>query len=425
MVKKYIIGCLLCLPLPAFACGANNENYQTAIKLFKKSQYQAALPYFQSAYRLQPDCSKIQLDLAIDHFKLNAFDASELLLIELISDTTVDQRVQAQAEGMLKKVQVQQALVTQPLSLTAPNNRATAMDVETPQRRKGRWQVATALGSGSNVNNGVSFDQLTFNSGQTLWLADQSKAQSGQWLDTEVAYQKALTARTQVYVSGVFRDHFTDDAFDLGIVRTQLERKLTKAPNPLDPKLIASAGGISLGSHYYLQNVGVGVQVTPQVGNRKVPVSYQAIDSDYKRIAENDSRYHSVNISVPVTQPTNTKTRVTVDAGYKWPASAERLADYTATSVRVRARHKLRAGQELSSSVGVTQQRDAKPYNTLVFGDAKRDLHQQVIDVGWSKQLDRKRSIEAKLQGRRNTSDVKLFESKAVDVTIGMRWRFD
>ena len=270
------------------------------------------------------------------------------------------------------------------------------------------------------MNNGVSFDEFTFGSGLVLPLAEQSKAQSGEWQDMEVGYQKLLTPRAQLSVNAAWRNHFSNDDLDVGVGRAVVVVQPEVAPT-LRPQLVASGGGVYLGGKYYRQDLAVGMQVQPKVGKRQVAMGYQFMDSNYRQLAETDNRVHRLTVNVPLS-PSVAKVKVHMYTSYQWPSSAERLANYTESSLRLRANTALKNAQEVSVSYGITQQRDKNAYNTLIFGDAKRDLHQRVVDIGWSKKARRNMFYEAKVQSRRQTSDVQLFNNSAVDIVAGLRW---
>lgn len=413
MPNKCVIGVLLgflqCLPLSmVWACGERDPLYPEAVKLFQQNQYQNAAAQFQMLVNQHPSCPNLKLDLAVVYFKSANLDQAEPLLVDLLSDSHIPAPLRQQAVKMWELTQDQQSQQFENVHKAKP----------VPH-----WQLAVGVGQSDNVNNGVSFDQFTFGSGLTLPLAEQSKAQSGQWQDLEVGYHEALNDNTQVHVNAAWRDHFSNDGLDLGVVRTVLETK-PRHWKKLEPRVVVSGGGIFLGSQYYRQDLAIGGQIQPQVGKRKLALGYQFADSNYRRLEDTDSQAHRVSVSVPLS---NDKAKVNwaVDAGYQWPANAERLADYQETSVRVRAGVMPKSNQLLSASYGITQQRDANPYNTLLFGDEKRNLDQKVFDIGWSKQAGRNYFYEAKVQSRRQTSKLILFENSAVDVTLGVRWQLD
>ena len=298
-------------------------------------------------------------------------------------------------------------------------------------------QVAMAFGASDNANNGVNFDTLTFTSGVlsgiTLRAAEKIKPKAGTWYDVEVAAQQELPpleglegTSTRGYATVTWRDHLQNDEFDLGAVRGMLELKPGEWQHQMEPRLVLSGGSIFLDGHYYRQDIALGGQIQPEVDGRKIAMGYQFTDSDYQleKVGEMDARSHRLSLSVPLTT-LGEIAKLSLDAGYQWPETAERLSDYSENSVRLRL-NVTPANQRyaMSASYGVSKQHDEAAYNQA-FGDQKRDLKQQVLNVGLAWQANKYTTYEAKLQARQQSSAIPLFGSSAVDVTAGVRWQWD
>jgi hypothetical protein len=261
-------------------------------------------------------------------------------------------------------------------------------------------------------------------------LGEESKAQSGSFLDVEGAYQYDLPASTgmdgSLRLAAAMRDNHRGDDYDLGTLRGGLELKPAAIAASVQPSVVLSAGSFFLGGDHYRQDIALGVQALPFVFDRNLKLSYQLTDSYYKTVADVDSRFHKINLSVPLTSGNSVqKFGVGLDLSYQWPESSERLADYRETSARLRLLMEPIPKHTVSASYGFSQQQDAAAYNTLAFGDKKRNLEQQVLDIGWSWKGGRHMAYEANLLTRNTDSSVKLFENSSVEFAAGVRWELE
>ena len=413
MLKKHTmyLGIVLLMPLNVWACDLDNPDYQFAKQLYNEKQFASSIKVFSDIEQKYPNCQIVKLDLAMAYWGAGDIDETELRISKLVQMPALKPQLRAQAIFMLNEAHKKQLQVFQ-------REREKRIQVTS------RMQFATAMGTSNNVNNGVSFDKFTFDSGLVLPLAEQSKAQSGQWQDLEWGYQKQLKPEAQLSLNVAWRNHFSDDKLDTIVSRAVMAFKPGDMAKKIEPQVVLSGGNVTLGGHYYRQDLAVGMQVRPEVGKRKVTLGYQFMDTGYRQLDDTDNRVHRVMASVPLSSDA-AKLKVNLDSSYQWPSSAERLADYHEASVRVRANMALKNAQEVSVSYGVTQQSDENAYNTLIFGDKKRNLHQKVMDVGWSKKAGRNMFYEARVQSRRLSSDVQLFNSSAVDVLAGLRWQLE
>lgn len=403
--------------------------YEYARDLRSQQYYAEAKPVLEGVVARDPYCLGAHLDLALTLFSLGEYDQAETMLGELrsaassIADPLESATVLETIDSHLVSIpQLRQQVQTQ--------FRASAAQVH---QQEPHLQVAAALGIGDNVNGGVHFDKLTFDIGNSTFtkvLGDDSKAQAGSFMDLEAAYQHKLPPSNEL--DGTFRlmaaarDNHMGEEYDLGTLRGGLELKPGGLAAGLQPSIVLSGGSFFLGGGHYRQDIAVGVQILPEIADRNAKLSYQLTDSDYKTVGDTDARFHKLNLSVPLTvdQPER-HFGVALDLGYQWPESRERLADYSETSARLRLVMMPESGHEISASYGLSQQHDAAAYNPLAFGDKKRNLEQQVLDIGWSHPMGKRMSYEANLLTRKTDSAIKLFENSSVEVLGGVRWELD
>ncbi|MEB4592467.1 hypothetical protein VSS37_15895 [Candidatus Thiothrix sp. Deng01] len=367
-----------------------------------------------------------KLDLALTHFSLGEFDESERLLLEVkAAATTIPDP--AEAAKVLETINSHLDKIPQ---LRKEVTFRSSMQRLQPQKPPPKLQVAASVGVGDNVNGGLHFDTLTFGvDNATYVLAEKAKAHGGSFTDVEAAYQHDLPASTTLdgtfRLMGSLRDNHLGAEYDLGTLRGGLDVRPKGAAAKLDTSIVLSGGSFYLGGGLYRQDMAFGTQILPKMFGRKVKLSYQLTDSDYKTVEDTDSRFHKVNLSVPLTaDKPGRKFGVGLDVGYQWPESSERLANYQETSVRLRVALEPRPRHAIAASYGYSQQRDAESY-AAAFGKKKRNLEQQVLDIGWSWPVGNRITYEANFLARKADSSIKLFETSSVEATAGVRWELD
>ncbi len=406
----------------ALACGqdaATAQTYQQAITLFDSGAYAEALPLFERVYAQEPFCIGAKLDIAVTHFRLEQYALARRLFQEILTTPGIAEGIRQQCEGFLLVIDEKTSVST------------TATLGKLP-----RLQVSAGLGVSDNVNNGLGFDRLAIGGEDEplmLSLGDNAKAHSGSWHDVEVAVNQTLPVvdklETQAQLTVTWRDNHQNDHLDLAVVRGMVEMKPGEWMSDVEPRFVVSGGAVRLDNASYRQDAAIAAQV--QVPNplldRKIALSYQLTDSHYTtpQVVDNNSISHRVGVGVPLPSPAK-PLHLNVDMSHQWPGSAERLADYSETSVRFRANYQPPERKYgLTASYRVSQQRDREVYNEVAFPDKRRDPTQQVVNLGWSWQVKPDLTWEARVQARQQDSDIPLFESKAVDVTTGIRWQLD
>lgn len=432
MSSKMVIGaCISLVACPAMGLAAScqqDPDYDYARQLRSQQYYMEARAVLQSVIQRDPACMAGKIDLALTHFSLGEYDQSESLLREVRAAAASIPDAD-EAARVLKTIDSHLAEIPQLREQTTFRSARVQVQQKKPDPP---LQVAAAIGVGDNVNGGVHFDSLTFDVGGSTFtkvLGEESKAQPGSFMDLEAAYQHELPPSTEL--DGTFRlmtavrDNHMGDDFDLGTLRGGLELRPAVGEN-LESAIVLSGGSFFLAGDHYRQDVALGAQILPEAFGRKVKLSYQLTDSDYKTVEDTDSRFHKLNLSVPLLgDKPESKLGLGIDFGYQWPESSERLADYRETSVRLRLVMEPLPKHAVSASYGLSQQHDAAAYNTLAFGDKKRNLEQQVLDVGWSWPVGGRITYEANLLARKTASGVKLFENSSAEATVGGRWELD
>lgn len=406
----------------AISCGqdaATAQTYQDAITLFDQGAYAEALPLFESVYTKEPYCIGAKLDIAVTYFRLEQYTSARHLLQEILATDGIDEGIRQQCDGFL-------LIIDEKTSTPAVSNVGTLP----------RLQVSAGLGVSDNVNNGLSFDRLTIGSEDeplTLLLGDKSKAQSGSWNDVEVALNKTLpvvgAVETQAQLTATWRDSHQNDSLDLAVVRGMVEMKPGDWMNDVELRFVASGGVVRLDDESYRQDSALAAQI--QMPNplldKKIALSYQLTDSHYTtpKVVDNNSVSQRVGVGIPLPSPAK-PLRLNLDISHQRPVSAERLADYTETSVRFRADYRPPERKYgLSASYRVSQQHDEAVYNEVAFPEKRRDPTQQILNVGWSWQVRPDLTWETRIQAREQNSDIPLFENQAVDLTTGIRWQLD
>lgn len=425
--SKIVIGVYLCITLyPSFGGAAcqYDPDYEYARKLRSQKYYTDAKPVLQSVIARDPNCMDGKMELALTHFSLGEYDQAEVILLE-VRAVAVSIPDPAEAANVLETIDSHLRKI--------PQLRSSTQQVQQKEQPPLPLQVAIGLGVGDNINGGVHFDALTFDVGGSTFtkvLGDESKAQAGSFTDLEAAYQRELPVSSELEgtfrLMAAMRDNHMGGDFDLGTIRGGLELKPGDLAESLQPSVVLSGGSFFLAGEHYRQDIAVGAQIYPKVFDRKLKFSYQLTDSDYKTVTDTDARYHKVNLSVPLAaDKSEQKVGLGLDMSYQWPESTEHLADYHENSVRLRLVMEPAKGYAVSASYGLSQQHDAAAYNTLAFGDKKRNLEQQVLDVGWSWPMGNHLTYEANILARKTDSNVQLFENSSVEATVGARWELD
>lgn len=413
----------------ASACQYDAE-YEYAQQLRHQKAFIEAKPLLLAVVARDPQCMAAKMDLALTHFSLAEYNRAEILLLELRSAAMSIPDNQA----MLNIVQTIDAHLEKiPLLRSERDFRSSSKQIQRQQNAPPPLQVAVGIGVGDNINGGVHFDSLTFDIGDTTFtkvLAEESRAQSGQFVDVEAAYQQALPASSELdgsfQVMVAMRDNHLGHDYDLGTLRGGLELKPGDLAEHLKPSIVLSGGSFFLGGEHYRQDFAIGAQIYPTVAERQVKLSYQLTDSAYKTVAETNASFHKVNLSVPlVSSTTEKKVGIGLSVSHQWPNAAERLADYRETSVRLQTEFEPKQRHTVSASYGVSKQSDANVYNPLVFGDKKRNLEQQVLDIGWAWSVGQGVTYEARAMARQTDSVIPLFDNSSVELTAGIRWELD
>ncbi len=420
------------LGLPSIAMASaceHDSDYEYAQQLRAQKAFADAKPLLLAVITRDPQCMAAKMDLALTHFSLAEYNRAEILLLELRSAAMNVPNHQA----MLNIVRTIDAHLREiPLLRHDSELRSASQQMQWGQKPP-PLQFAVGLGGGDNINGGVHFDELTFDIGSTTFtkvLDEDSKAQSGRFVDVEAAYQRALPNSSELdgsfQVMAAVRDNHLGSAYDLGTLRGGLELKPGDMAADLNPSIVLSGGSFFLGGEHYRQDMAIGAQIHPTVADRQSKLSYQFTDSSYKTVAETDAIFHKINLSIPlVSNWTDKKVGVGLSVSHQWPQSAERLSDYRETSARLQTEFVPKDGHTVSASYGVSQQRDADVYNSLTFGEKKRNLEQQVLDIGWAWSVGEGVSYEARVMSRQTDSAIPLFENSSIELSAGVRWELD
>lgn len=407
----------------------HDSDYEYAQQLRAQKAFAKAKPLLLAVVTRDPQCMAAKMDLALTHFSLAEYNRAEILLLELRSAAMSVPDNQA----MLNIVRTIDAHLHEIPSLRRDSEFRSSPQQTQWEQGPPPLQLAVGFGVGDNINGGVHFDALTFDIGSTTFtkiLDEESKAQSGRFIDVEAAYQRALPDSSELegsfQVMAAIRDNHLGHAYDLGTLRGGLELKPGDLAADLNPSIVLSGGSFFLGGEHYRQDIAVGAQIYPTVANRQLKLSYQLTDSTYKTVAETDASFHKINLSVPLmSNVADKKVGVGVSVSHQWPHMAERLTDYRETSVRLQTEFVPKEGHAISASYGVSKQDDAGIYNALTFGEKKRNLEQQVLDIGWAWSVGEGVSYEARVMSRQTDSAIPLFENSSVELSAGVRWELD
>lgn len=427
MSSKMFIGVyttLVAYPALGFAASCGQDpDYAYGLQLRSQHYFAEAKPVLQGVVQRDPFCMAGKLDLALTHFSLGEFDESEKLLLEVKAAATT---IPDPAEAARVLETINSHLDKIPQLRKEVNFRSSMQRLQPQQKRPPKLQVAASVGVGDNVNGGLHFDTLTFGADNTTYvLAEKAKAHGGSFTDVEAAYHHDLPASIALDGAASMRDNHLGAEYDVGTLRGSLSMKPKGSPAKLDTSVVLSGGSFYLSGTLYRQDMALGAQVSPKAFGRKVKLSYQLTDSDYKTVEDTDSRFHKVNLSVPLTaDKPGRKYGAGLDIGYQWPESSERLANYQETSVRLRLALEPWPRHAISASYGISQQRDAESY-AAAFGKKKRNLEQQVLDIGWSWPVGNRITYEANFLARKADSSIKLFETSSIEATAGVRWELD
>ncbi|WML91900.1 tetratricopeptide repeat protein [Thiothrix lacustris] len=440
-VKKIFtlfLGMTVWLPVAGEAASCQNDKYfKYANQLSEQKACADAVAVYESVLVRDPLCMAAKIELGFCYLHLGNYDKATLALQEVREATLLDNHTGS--TNVRQVIDAQLAQIPQMRVRAASQQAEKAIVIERhKQASSPRAKLSVGIGVSDNVNGGVQFDELTFGQGDetiTRKLGEKNKAHNGTWLDIEVAGQHRIPAPegldANAYMIATWRDAYDADSssvdnseFDLGTLRGMLEIKPTVDSAALEPRLVLSGGRFFLDSTEYRDDLALGGRISQEIGDRKVTLGYQFADHNYRTIDNTDGRYHRVSIAVPLIQPTGKKKlKMGIDVGHQWPESAARLGEYRETSAKLRLSFEPMPKSDLSVSYGVSKQQDGAVYNPEFFGDAKRNIEQQALNVGWSMAVDNNLGFEVNLQRRRRDSDVKLFEQNATDLTAGFYWQ--
>lgn len=409
-----------------------DANYQYANQLREQGAYTDALAVYDSVLVRDPACMAAKIEMGFCYLYLGDYGQASQLLndarqasLQETDDPEAAANVRALIDAQLEQI---------PQLRQRARIEGDSIQIQAGSAGKApRAQLSVGVGVSDNINGGVQFDELTFGTGDaviTQKLGEQSKAQDGEWLDLEAAWQGDVPVTDempgQLYLAASWRDIPGGTESDLGTLRGGLELKPAGILPELNPKVVVSGGSFILDGREYRDDLAVGARISPEIRGHKFTLGYQFAHHNYRTINETDGRYHRLSLALPLLPETGLmKTRLGLDLGYQWPEAAERLGDYYETSAKLRLGVEPVPRLSVSASYGVSQQRDAEPYNPEFFGDAKRNLDQEVLDIGWAMAVSKDLSLEANLQYRQRESEVKLFEHNATDLTAGIRWQLD
>ena len=443
LVKRIIFFCIGAIALfPALVNASScssDKNFVYANQLVEQEAYTDAVAVYETVLKHDPVCMAAKLELGFCHIHLGNYTKATQVLQEVRRVTLLDKE-SPEAAKIRQLIDTQLAQIPQ-LREGEQQRADNVMLIQKATRNASpQAQLSVGLGLSDNINGGVQFDELTFGQGDasiTSKLGEENKAHHGTWFDLEVAGQRRVPTpeglEGNLHVIATWRDARDADEssvnngeFDLGTLRGMLEVKPSGEPSTLDPRLVLSGGGFFLDSAGYRDDMAVGGRISQDVADRKVTLGYQFADHNYRSIDNTDGRYHRASLAIPLIPETGEKkVRVNVDFGYQWPESTDRLGDYRETSGKLRLSLEPMPQSELSLSYSISKQQDAAAYNREFFGEAKRNIEQRALNIGWSMAVEKDLSLEANLQRRRRYSDVKLFEHTATDLTVGFRWELN
>lgn len=432
----FCLVCVLYIASPAVNAGTQrcdeDPAFLKANHLTQQGICVAAIQIYQDVLKKYPHCVPAQFGLSACYGFTGDYGKARQILNNLIREA--ESNSFTHAKFFKQKIQERLVRLDQDQRLATQKREAHLAILEQQRAllaKNSRTRVAFSLGGSDNINDGIKLDNLTFMQGDetiTLPVADSSKPQRGSWTDLEMSHDRLLSPDVQLTLSATWRNNHSDDRYDLGIVRGVMRVQPKKLLPKVDPHLVVSGGTFFLDSKEYRQDIAVGAVVQPEVQGKKLKLGYQFADYNYLASDENDGRYHRVSVGAPVFQADEQamNARIALDVGYRWPESTKRrLGDYTEASAKLRLELEPRENHDLSVSYTISKQQDAGPYNTL-FGKEKRDLQQQVVDIGWARKLPNKKlSLEANVQYRETDSKLIFFQRSATDVTVGVNWELD
>ena len=416
-----------------------DPNYTYAINLRKQQYDLEAVAVLNEVIRKDPACTAARLDLAVAYFSLQDYAQAQTLFVELRNQAETIPDLQQRTQ-VLTTIDDHLSRIGQLQTLDTPQqiNLTPAYKDEHAQKPKQSLQLAVGVGVSDNINNGLTSNTFTFDEGSlsgSIWTVKESmRAHSGTWHDVDVAWERSLppvrNINTQAQIKASWRDNHADNEFDMGTLQARLDVKPEgqgQWQEKFEPSVVVSGGTFLLGGEYYRQDIAVGGQIQPTLGKRKLAMGYQFTDSHYQTIEDTDSRFHKVNINLPLLSTPRKNMDAGLYVGYQWPQTADKFADYTESSARIRLDVRPKENYQVSASYGVVKQQDKDAYNPDLFGNKKRNLRQRIADIGWAWAAggNNKLTYEAKIQAREHNSGIQLFDSTAIDVTAGVSIRLD
>lgn len=434
LVARVCVVVALSFPVMVRAQGCQGDtSYQYANRLRDQGAYTDAVAVYEDVLKRHPTCMAAKIEVGFCLLRVGEYEKATAALKEAHQATLMDKDDPEVAAKVRKLIEIQLDSISQLHKQPRQRDETINLHGNNVGQVGSQAQVSAALGVSDNINGGVDFDELTFGPpGATITkkLGDKSKEQEGSWLDLEAAWQSALPLSEKVkgnlHLSASWRDVHGESESDLSTVRGVAELRPLNVSQAFEPRVVLSGGSFILDNKEYRNDLAIGGRVSHKVANHKVTLGYQFADHNYRTVSDLDGRYHRLSLSVPViSEKGSKKIRVGFDLGYQWPETVERLGDYRETSVRLRGGFEPIANHSVSASYGVSRQQDTEPYNEEFFNDAKRNIEQKVLDIGWAVELDKKLSLEANLQHRNRSSDIPLFEHDATDLVAGIRWQLD
>ena len=425
---KPIITFLLCTISPAvYSQGCEGDpDYARAIELRNQKNDLEAVLLLQAVRNRDPSCLSAFLDLGLSLFSLQEYEQAAAILIQVRdSGADIPPAALQTIDEHLRKIQLLQLEVSQQTTMIMPTTNP-----------KQAVHIAVGLGVSDNINNGLSSATFSFDegvlSGTTWSVKDSMRSHSGSWHDADIAWERLLPdvgkLKSQLQVKATWRDNHNDNQFDVGTFQARLDVKpnVERLNKTLDPSVVVSAGSFLLGGDYYRQDTALGAQIQPKIGKRKVSLGYQFTGSNYQKVDNTDSRFHKLNLNVPLAT-VGEKMDLGLYIGFQWPEKADKFANYQESSARLRMNIRPKETYQVSASYGIIKQQDKEVYNQELFGDKKRNLQQTIADIGWAWETKKYKNLtyEAKIQMRQHDSVIKLFNNKAIDVTAGVSWKLD
>lgn len=436
LLRMLFCGCMTAACLVPVAWGQScqeDENYQYAGQLKGQGACTDAIAVYDDVLQRYPTCMAAKIEVGLCLVEMGEYEKAEKILTEVREVSLLDSY---DIEGAAK---VRELLDIQLVEISRMQKRSIMSDKSitlhgSSNQDDSRLQFSASMGGSDNINGGLDLDELTFGPpGATVTkkLGDKTKKQKGSWVDLETAWQSDSlqvvdSVNGRAYVMATWRDVHGSSDTDLGTVRGVVELRPVDVISSLEPKIVLSGGSFILDSQDYRDDLAVGGRISTSIDDHKLVLGYQFADHNYRTATDLDGRYHRLSLAMPVfSEWGDNKLSLSLDFGYQWPEVAERLGDYQEKSARVRIGGEPAVHHTISASYGISQQQDSAPYNQGFFGDTKRNIEQQLLDIGWAVELDKTLSLEANLQHRRRNSDIPLFEHDATDVTLGLRWQLD